>query len=152
MLVVSDSANVVPDGRLVTAVALTDFDFAATPRDLRVFLAGNGFGDHVEMHHVVTWGGLMALGAGGRVRRRVLVALDCPFRSRMALGTILAKQPEVPVLGRMASQAIERDIGRVLVDLIEVADVQPCLQRLDRRGAGIIRPRGSHKCSSPNLG
>ena len=79
MLVVPDAANIVPDGRLVTAVALSNFDFAAASRDLCVLLAGDGLVKHVEVHHVVTWRRLMALGTSCRVGRRVLVSLDCPF-------------------------------------------------------------------------
>ena len=54
VLVPTDSFDVVPRIRLMAQEALVH---------LGVFLTSDRFRHHLEMHHVVAWGRLMALGA-----------------------------------------------------------------------------------------
>ncbi len=49
----------------MAAIALIRLRGAAALGDLRILLAGDFFRDHVEVHHVVAWWGLVALSAAG---------------------------------------------------------------------------------------
>ena len=63
VFVISNAADVVPDGGLVAAIALGHASYSATSGYLRIFLSGNLLRNHVEVHHVVAPWSLVALRA-----------------------------------------------------------------------------------------
>ena len=71
MLIKTDAFDVVPIGRLVAFVTFTDNNTFAAPLGLPVSPGHYRFINHFEVHHVVTWRGLMALNTLGRARGRV---------------------------------------------------------------------------------
>lgn len=81
--------------------------------DTGVRFAGDTGRDHFEVHHVMAGRGLMALGAISGTRRRMLELRNRPTIGGMALGTVLPKQLEVPVIIGVARSTVEdRFIGR----------------------------------------
>ena len=75
--------------------------------DLGLFHFRHAHRNHLEVHHVVTRRGLMALSAGLRYGRRMAEFRDRPLRRRVALRAVVAEQTDVPVLGLMARRAIK---------------------------------------------
>ena len=98
VLVIANAFDVVPGGRLVAQITLVDFGVRLTSDLGR---------DHLKMHHVMARRRLMALSAVLGCRRRMPKFRDRPFRRRVTLRTILAEELDVPILGGMASRAIQ---------------------------------------------
>lgn len=114
VFVIAGHLDVVPRGRLVAKVTLIDFG---------MWLTGDLGRNHLKMHHVMAWWTLMALSTIGRACRWMPELWNRPLRRRVALGTILAEELDVPILVRMAS-----------------CTIQDCLLRgLTRMGAGAVR-------------
>ena len=94
----AQSFNNVPQGRLMALVTLADFGTR---------LAGD-LGHHVETHlHIVARRRLVALDAVHGFGRRMPELRDRPLRRPVALGTVLAEERLVPILGGMAGHAIQ---------------------------------------------
>lgn len=66
VFVEADAFDVVPRSSLMAAITLVHLSWPATSAYLRIFLSGYLLRNHVEVHHVVTWRGLMTLAAGLR--------------------------------------------------------------------------------------
>ena len=80
-------------------------------------LAGYLLGDHVEMHHVVTGRGLVALGAVQRGRGWMTKLRERPGGCGVAGCAVVAEQLEVAVVVLMAHGTIENHLmgGKVRV-------------------------------------
>jgi hypothetical protein len=91
--------DVVERIRLVTGEALLD------PRP---FLVRHDSVHHFEVHHIMTWGRPVALGAVGGFWTRMKEAIYSPRRRNVTTGALFAKESLVLVLGQMASLAIKR--------------------------------------------
>ena len=98
MLVKTGAPDVVPRSRLVAGVALVD---------LRVGLVGDSPGNHLEVFHIVTRRSLMALGAIGRARRRMLKCRNRPLGCRVARSAVLPQKSEMFVFCAVARSAVE---------------------------------------------
>ena len=83
VLVPTSAPYVVPRIRLMTQEALVD---------LGVFLTGDHFRHHLEMHHVVARRRLMALGAITRGGRWMKEPCDSPSGRIVAVGAVAPKQ------------------------------------------------------------
>ena len=68
----------------MAAITLVHLSWPAASGDLRIFLSGDLFRNHVEVHHVMTGGRLMTLRAGLRVGRGVPELGEGPLRRGMA--------------------------------------------------------------------
>ena len=136
----------------MAAVALAHLSWSAASSYLCIFLAGYLFRNHVEVHHVVAGRSLVALRAVCGSRRRMLKRCDCPFSQTVALGAVSAEQRQVPVLGGMASNAIERHPRGALVKLTGNSNAQPRTQRFERRGAGVVCSRRAGECPCADPG
>ena len=105
----------------MAAITLVHLSWPAAFGYLRIFLSGDLFRNHVEVHHVVARRGLMTLGARLRRGRRVTELGDGPLRCRVARSAIGAEQTYVPVLGLVTCCAVQQrffglqiGVGRLL--------------------------------------
>ena len=80
--------------------------------NLRVFLFGNSFRDHLEMFHKMARRCLMTLGAIGRARAGMLKSRNRPLGRRMTPSAVLSEQSEVFVFCRVAARAVESRFER----------------------------------------
>ena len=99
MFVKADSLDVVPRGRLMAEEALAD---------LRVRLARDAHRNHLEVHHVMAWRGLVTLAAGLRDGRRVAEFRDRPLRRAVTSRAVRAEESHVAVFGLVARCAVEQ--------------------------------------------
>lgn len=76
--------------------------------DPRVRLAGHGYGNHLEVHHVVAWRSSVALVAIHRVSGWMAELGNVPSVGRMAGRTVHAEERSMPVLIAVAGETIER--------------------------------------------
>lgn len=95
----SRAFDVVPSGRLMAGIALVHFR-AGLPSDRRRH--------HREVIHGVAEWRLMALRALAGTRRWMAKFGDRPLNDRTALRAVSAEQTLVTILGRVATDAIER--------------------------------------------
>lgn len=107
MLVVPHSLDVIPGRGLVASIALVHLSRAATLRHLSIFLPGNPFRDHVEVHHIVTWRRLVTLGAIKRARRGMAKSGDGPLCRPVALRTVGSKKTAVAIFGAVAARTVQ---------------------------------------------
>ena len=112
MFVKADAFDVVPRRRLVTPIALIHLRDAAALRHASVLLTRNSFGHHVEMHHVVARGRLVALRARERIWGRMLKLLNSPLRGCMAVGAVRSKQSHMSIFRPMTRPTIQRHLQR----------------------------------------
>jgi hypothetical protein len=89
--------DVVPRSRLMAKKALIH---------LGLLLVCDAHRNHFEVHHVMARWGLMTLRARLRGRGGVSKIRESPFRGGVALRTVVAEQPAVPVFGGVAARAI----------------------------------------------
>ena len=80
---------------------------------LGMFFAGHLHRNHLEMSHIVTGGGLMALRTFHRARGRMTIFRNTPLHRRMTGYAIDAEYLAVGILIRMASRAIEGRFERM---------------------------------------
>ena len=102
----------------MTSIALIHLRDPAALRHLSVLLAGDSFGNHVEMHHVVTGRCLMTLRAIEGFRRRMLKLLNGPLRGRVTARTVRSENSNVPILRRVARLAIESHLEGSQVGMV----------------------------------
>ena len=117
MFVISNAADVIPRGGLVTAITLVHLGCPAACSYLRIFLSGDLFRNHVKVHHVVTRRSLVALSAVERAWGGMLEIGNSPCGSRVALGALRAEQPHMPIFGGVASDAVEGVARGALIQL-----------------------------------
>lgn len=77
-----------------------------------MLLTGHSGGNHVEVAHVVTRRGLMALGTVDRAWRWMAEIRDRPVRRQVTLNAIVSKEPVMRVLGAMTRFAVEHGFKR----------------------------------------
>ena len=112
MFVNPHSLDIDPTCRLVAHEALIDSGMG---------FSGHLGGYHVEMHHVMTRRGLMALSAVHRLWARVSELRKVPGRALMARGAVRSKKSKMPVLVLMTGGAIESRFQRGKVGVAQWA-------------------------------
>ena len=127
MLVIANASDVVPGCGLVTAITLGHVGCPTACGYPFIFLAGDLLRNHFEVHHIVAPWSLVALSTVERSRGRMLEFSNSPTGCGVALGAVFAEEPKVPVLGGVASRAVECFSCGTLVKFTGDPNVQPSL-------------------------